>query len=92
MKTFAYAWASGLIQFGKTVPEGALPIISGQEDDVKNILIAISRHSRTNDDLLVPGVSEAANQHLALDAFIKFSDWARRDYAQLMKKKGRQFR
>lgn len=87
MKTFAYAWASGLIQFGKTVPEGALPIISGQEDDVKNILIAISRHSRTNDDLLVPGVPEAANQHLALDAFMKFSDWARRDYAQLMKKR-----
>lgn len=86
MKTFAYAWASGLIQFGKSVPEGALPIISGQEDDVKNILIAISRHSRTNDDLLVPGVPEAANQHLALDAFMKFSDWARRDYAQLMKK------
>lgn len=86
MKIFAYGWASGLIQFGKIVPEGALPIISGEEDDVKNILIAISRHSRTSDDLLVPGVPEAANQHLAMDAFIKFTEWAKRDYAHLINK------
>lgn len=25
----AYCWASGLIEFGNTLPEGALPIVTG---------------------------------------------------------------
>ncbi|MFB5082503.1 host nuclease inhibitor protein [Raoultella sp. C349492] len=87
MKVIAYAWASGLIQFGTKVPNGALPIISGQEDDVKNIIMVIARHSRTNNDLLVPGVPEAPNQHEGMNAFIKFTRWAQKDYAALIKDK-----
>lgn len=31
----AYCWASGLIEFGHTLPEGALPIITGSEKQVR---------------------------------------------------------
>lgn len=32
-KITAYAWASGLIEFGETFPDGALPVITGEEKE-----------------------------------------------------------
>lgn len=55
-KVTAYAWASGLIEFGETYPDGALPIITGEEKRVREIIEVRARHSRTNQQLLVPGV------------------------------------
>ncbi|EJY7483924.1 hypothetical protein OHE59_000336, partial [Salmonella enterica subsp. enterica serovar Thompson] len=31
----AYCWASGLIESGNTLPEGALPIVTGSEKQVR---------------------------------------------------------
>lgn len=85
MTLIAYAWASGLIEFGEKYPEGALPILTGSDKEVKEVIEMLARHSRTNDQLLVPGVPEAEDQRSALDALIYFSDIAKRDYAKLVK-------
>lgn len=37
-KITAYVWASGLIEFGDKVPDGALPVISGEEKAVKDAI------------------------------------------------------
>lgn len=87
MTIIAYGWASVLIEFGKKTPDGALPIIAGNDEEVKDTIIAIARHSRTSDELLVPGVPEAANQNEAMDAFIKFTNWAKERYSNSMKGK-----
>lgn len=34
----AYCWASGLIEFGHTLPEGALPIVTGSEKQVRDVV------------------------------------------------------
>ncbi|EIJ6701590.1 host nuclease inhibitor protein [Serratia marcescens] len=85
MTFIAYAWASGLIEFGDTTPDGALPILVGQEEKVKDVIVVLARHSRINNQLLVPGVPEANDQHSAMDALIYFSNIAKRQYAALMK-------
>ncbi|EKM3464766.1 host nuclease inhibitor protein [Escherichia coli] len=72
-KITAYVWASGLIEFGDKVPDGALPVISGEEKAVKDVIEVLARHSRTAPvQLLVPGIPEAPNQRLAQEALIKF--------------------
>ncbi|STL49156.1 phage host nuclease inhibitor protein [Escherichia coli] len=45
-KITAYVWASGLIEFGDVVPDGALPVISGEPKTVKNAIEVLARHSR----------------------------------------------
>ncbi|HGB3175960.1 TPA: host nuclease inhibitor protein [Salmonella enterica subsp. enterica serovar Chester] len=68
----AYCWASGLIEFGHTLPEGALPIITGKEKDVRDEVEVLARHAY-NGDLLVPGIPEAADQNEAREALERFS-------------------
>ncbi|MBN0734682.1 host nuclease inhibitor protein, partial [Pseudomonas aeruginosa] len=60
--TIAFCWASGLIEFGDQVPEGAIEIARGDDQVVREILVTNSRHAYDNVSLLVPGVPEAANQ------------------------------
>ncbi|HFS8942382.1 TPA: host nuclease inhibitor protein [Enterobacter roggenkampii] len=81
-KIRAYAWASGLIEFGQKLPEGALPIITGEAKQVRELIDIWARHSRTSDQLLVPGVPEAANQQEGCDALIKFCDLITREYLE----------
>ncbi len=72
--TIAFCWASGLIQFGDQVPEGAIEIARGDDQVVREILVTNSRHAYDNVSLLVPGVPEAANQTEggdALECFIR---------------------
>ncbi|MEA1062279.1 MULTISPECIES: host nuclease inhibitor protein [Erwiniaceae] len=73
MKIVAYAWASGLIEFGKSCPDGALPVLVGDNKEVRSAVSVLARHSRTNDDLLVPGVPEAADQNEAVKALSRFA-------------------
>ncbi|MGG6201420.1 host nuclease inhibitor protein [Salmonella enterica] len=68
----AYCWASGLIGFGNTLPEGALPIIVGEEKQVRDVVGVLARHAY-NGDLLVPGIPEAADQNEAREALERFS-------------------
>lgn len=42
-----------------------------------------ARHCRINDDMLVPGIPEAASQREALDALINFSDHIKATYLRL---------
>ncbi|HGW8460470.1 TPA: host nuclease inhibitor protein [Klebsiella pneumoniae] len=81
-KITAYAWASGLIEFGRTLPDGALPIITGEEKRVREIIEVRARHSRTNEQMLVPGVPEANNQHDACDALIHFTEIVTKEYVE----------
>ncbi|WPM85231.1 host nuclease inhibitor protein [Apirhabdus apintestini] len=73
MKIVAYAWASGLIEFGKSCPDGALPVLVGDSKTVRSAVSVLARHSRTNDDLLVPGVPEAADPDTAVQALSTFA-------------------
>ncbi|EDD1365428.1 host nuclease inhibitor protein [Salmonella enterica] len=68
----AYCWASGLIEFGNTLPEGALPIVTGNEKQVRDVVTVLARHAY-NGDLLVPGIPEAASQDEAREALVRFS-------------------
>ncbi|EAB8209724.1 host nuclease inhibitor protein [Salmonella enterica] len=68
----AYCWASGLIEFGNTLPEGALPIVTGNEKNVRDVVGVLARHAY-NGDLLVPGIPETANQNEAREALERFS-------------------
>ncbi|MDR3324330.1 MAG: host nuclease inhibitor protein [Zoogloeaceae bacterium] len=71
----AYAWASGLIEEGRTVPEGALLIVSRLNKQSREIIAALARHSRYRAELIVPGIPEAnaANDPLgAVDALTAF--------------------
>lgn len=85
-RVYAFCFASGLIEFGTTVPGGALPIARGNDKAVRNFVDPVARHGyRTksvrgrptkipgSDHLLVPGVPEAPNEalkHAALERFI----------------------
>ncbi|EOX0566355.1 host nuclease inhibitor protein [Klebsiella pneumoniae] len=81
-KVTAYSWASGLIEFGETYPDGALPIITGEEKRVREIIEVRARHSRTNQQLIVPGVPEADNQHDACSALIRFTEIVTKEYVE----------
>lgn len=81
-KITAYAWASGLIEFGHEVPDGALPIISGNELRVRELIDVHARHSRISEQLLVPGVPEANNQYDGCTALIKFTEIITAEYLE----------
>lgn len=68
----AYCWASGLIEFGEALPEGALPIVTGNAVRVRETVTVLARHAYNNKDLLVPGIPEAASQNEARVALVRF--------------------
>jgi len=72
-KEHYYVWASGLIEKGKKVPAGALPLTVPDPEK----LYALARHSRYGDDLLVPGVPEAESDRAAVDALLEFQNQLR---------------
>jgi len=72
---FAYCWASGQIEFGPRVPQGALAIAKGREDALRDLMCAASRHAYDGETLLVPGVPEAPDQIAAVDALKAWCDW-----------------
>ena len=68
----AYCYASGLIEFGRTIPDGALPMAQGPAKPLREFIDANSRHGYKTrkvkgrptripgtDHLLVPGIPEA---------------------------------
>ncbi|EBB9299170.1 host nuclease inhibitor protein [Salmonella enterica] len=68
----AYCWASGLIEFGNALPEGALPIVTGSEKRVRDVVEVLARHAY-NGDLLVPGIPEAESMNEYREALFRFS-------------------
>ncbi|NNN24355.1 host nuclease inhibitor protein [Pseudomonas nitroreducens] len=74
-KTIAYCWASGLIQFGLEVPEGAIGIARGEDAAVRENIEVTARLAYDNESLLVPGVPEAPNQRDGLLAVARYIQW-----------------
>lgn len=79
----AYAWATGRIEFGRTLPDGAIAIGEGPAKMLRERVNVLARHGYENGVLIVPGVPEAANSNAAVDALIKFSKWLARSMNRL---------
>jgi hypothetical protein len=88
MDMHAYCYASGLIEFGRKVPDGALPFASGPAKALRSFVEPLARHGYKTrrvrgrptkipgtDCLLVPGIPEAPDQDKALDALHAFMGW-----------------
>ena len=79
----AYCYANGCIHLGEKVPSGALLIASGPKIALKNTIDVLARWSYpskpgANDSYpLVPGIPEAPNQSVAIEALYKFSNQIR---------------
>ena len=73
---FAFCYASGQIGFGVEIPFGALPIAKGPDRALRDWLDGVSRHAYDGETLLVPGIPEAPDQSVALDALKRFTLWA----------------
>lgn len=73
--TYAYCWRSGVVRFGRHVPEGALEILRAPKGSrtLKKAVRPWCRLAYDNKTLLVPGVPEAKNENTALEAVIKFA-------------------
>ena len=55
MKTVcAYCWKSGLIEFGRQCPEGALPLVRGNACDVLRAVGVLATHGYDKKSLFVP--------------------------------------
>lgn len=72
----AYCFASGHIDFGTSVPEGAIALATGEEKKVRDIIIGTARLSRLdNETLFVPGVPEAPSQREGITAVERYIQW-----------------
>jgi len=87
----AYCYASGHIDFARSVPDGALPIARGPARTLRDFIEVHARHGyRTrkvrgrptkipgSDMLLVPGVPEAPDQSAGCDALRAWCDWLKK--------------
>jgi hypothetical protein len=75
---YAIVWASGRIELKWFIPDGAVAILHGPEDEVADLVAATSRHGKGKSKglLLVPGIPEAnGSQTKAMDALIAHSKW-----------------
>lgn len=75
----AYAWRTGMIEFGAECPDGALPfceIDDITEAEMREIVECKARHADNGTDLLVPGIPEAADNKAAADALMTWGRWA----------------
>lgn len=84
----AFCYASGLIEFGRSVPAGAIVIARGPAEPLREFIAGKARHGyRTRkvrgrvtkipgtESLLVPGVPEAPNQIVGAKALRHWCDW-----------------
>ena len=81
---FAWAWQSGLIEFGRKVPEGALKFATGIDTALQERVGVLARHGKgqSKGKLLVPGVPEAENDIEKVDAFIAWTEWCAKSNGQ----------
>jgi hypothetical protein len=84
----AYCYASGLIGFGSKIPKGAIVIARGPAKELRDFIDGVARHGystrmvrgrRTKipgtETLLVPGIPEAPNQAVGIDALEIWLGW-----------------
>lgn len=77
MQIVAYAWQSGLIEFGCRCPQGALAIASWDEPRLKEVVSTLARHAYDGKTPLVPGVPEAEDGDQKVDALLEFAERVR---------------
>lgn len=73
----AYCWATGLIEFGRTMPEGTIEVARGGAKKLREVVEVLARHGKGKGagQLLVPGVPEAGNQQEKGDALRAWLGW-----------------
>lgn len=71
----AYCFRSGQVHVARKEPTGAIALVRGPAQALRDAISANARHSRTSDTLFVPGVPEAADDSKALNAA---AAWGRR--------------
>lgn len=69
----AYAWATGRIDFGRKMPDGALLIASAPAKKLRGVISVTARHAYDGKTRLVPGVPEAASGNEAVDALLAYN-------------------
>lgn len=74
----AYCWRGGVIEFGRRVPTGALPLDHGTERSVRDRVEPLARRAYQKGVLLVPGIPEAETDVAALEAYERFVALIRR--------------
>ena len=68
----AFCWANGVIGFGRSVPEGALPIASGDATLLKAVIAATATLSFDKRQWLVPGIFGSGGGDAAVDALLAY--------------------
>lgn len=72
---FAYCWRSGVVEFGKELPAGAIAITRGAGIVWREWVAIKCRLAYDGKTLLVPGIPEAEDDEAAFTALKKFCDW-----------------
>lgn len=77
---YAFAWATGLIQFGGEIPAGACAFAKGPDRALRLVVATVARHAkpRSSGKLLVPGVPEAEGQDAGMTAFLEWQRWCQK--------------
>lgn len=79
-KHIAYCWATGLIEFGETLPKGTIEILSHDNlDYLKNHISVRARHGY-GEQLLVSGIPEAKTKTEAENALVRFKEWVSKSF------------
>ncbi|OGB58479.1 MAG: hypothetical protein A2503_10140 [Burkholderiales bacterium RIFOXYD12_FULL_59_19] len=73
----AWAWQSGLIEFGREVPEGAISFATGMDVPLRQRVDAVARHGqgKIEGKLLVPGVPEAETEKAKVETLYAWVNW-----------------
>lgn len=79
---FAYCWATGRIDFGKVVPEGAIEMARGTSRRVRREIARTARLAYDGKTLLVPGIPEAESSNAAVDALGRHLVWLKQREGQ----------
>jgi hypothetical protein len=75
---YAYCNRSGVIGFGRKIPEGYLLIMKGPARKLREEINIAARHGYEKGILLVPGVPEADSEYEALEALFRFKQWLKK--------------
>jgi len=83
MTYIAYCFAEGDIEFGETIPEGGLPIISGEEHRVNEVIYENCQYGNFSgiQKPMIKAVNDAKDDgYKAIDELIKFTDLLKEKY------------
>jgi hypothetical protein len=82
MKMYAYCFRSGHVEFGNSVPKGAIAVSKGTGKAWQSRIKALCRTSYDGKSHLIPGLLEAKTTEAALDALSRFQEWVRKGKGQ----------